>query len=43
MKGDHYKVAASQMKDRVQLAMLDRRIEDLQNLCSLVFSMHADR
>lgn len=36
MKGDRYKVAASQMKDRAQLAMLDRRIEDLQNLCSLL-------
>ena len=36
MKGDRYKVAASQMKDRVQLAMLDRRIEELQNLCSLL-------
>lgn len=36
MKGDRYKVAASQMKDRVQLALLDRRIEDLQNLCSLL-------
>ena len=36
MKGDRYKVAASQMKDRVQLALLDRRIEELQNLCSLL-------
>lgn len=36
MKGDKYKVAASQHKDRVQLALLDRRIEDLQNLCSLL-------
>ena len=36
MKGDRYKVAASQHEDRELLARLDRRIEELQTLCNLL-------